>query len=187
MGKATCSPSGGGEEAARAAVEACQHILAERGEAAEAAPIGQEPSEQLLGGLARLAHPDGRLRRFGTGESYEGLRAIDSAAQGGFAAEVYELARGWQVDRRRADTAEAQNAVHATDALFEIASRNGSAAASLEVARKHIYWGVRYRQMNALAESQAEFEAARRVLASARTQEGGRLAEQADHLLGELH
>lgn len=187
VAKATCSPSGGEEQAARAAVEACLHILAERGETAEAGPIGAEPAEQLLGGLARLVHPDGRLRRFGTGESYEGLRAIDAAARAGFAAEVYELARQWQVDRRRADSDEAQNAVHAADALFEVASRNGNAAASLEVARKHIYWGVRYGQTNAYAESQAEFDAARRALASARTQEGGRLAQQAEHLLGELH
>lgn len=185
-GQAVCEGGLSEEAIVKAVVDACLGQVVDTGGSENGAPVEGDARAQFVGGLSRLVHPDGRLRRFGSGESYVGVRALDQAAKQGFAPAVYELGRRWQVDRRRADTPEQQNAVYASDMMFEIASRNGSAAGSLELARKHIYWGVHYNELNMGPESQTEYDQARRVLQQAATQENGRLASSAENLLSQL-
>lgn len=171
--RVACEPPAPGMSDANvlaAVVDACMALMrsgveSSRESAWQKAADAGDPQAAFLLGLTALVHPDGRLRRFRGMESMNGIQKLRAAAQAGYAPVVYQLGKSWQRDRRRIETDEHENAVYASDAVLEVAAESGVMGAKLEIARKHVHWGVRYEELNMYPESRSEFDEARDLLA----------------------
>lgn len=187
-------PSKTREDATRV-IDGCLAVLAknadEDGESAwnqgqVAAAEKGDPTAQFLSAMAALVHPDGRLRNAQGMERVQALQRFNAAATGGYVLEIYELAKRWGRDRRRSETAEDQNAMYLGEDLFRLASMHGVHAATLEVARLHIYFALGDEKTFNYESARDNYYQARRLLETVRTKGDAKEKRSAELLLKEL-